>query len=572
MYTCNISSRDYSKWSYEPEESSLQSPLENKLFHGDTFNKNEDDTITVTHSPVRECQNIPGILLLENNRTYGRTENNKRLYYKCRPHDSNIPSFLVAFDLSMGFNKNFKNKYITFFFKNWKEKHPLGIISQNIGDVYDLPSFNEYQLYCKNLHHSITPAIAVTKETLRERSVQSIRDEIMQNSDRYGGFEYLFELPNIYTFSVDPNGCTDRDDAISIVSGSSGVIVEHVVSVHIANVWVWLDALQLWDYIGDRVSTIYFPDMKRPMLPTAVGENLCSLDEGKICLAMTMDITVIEHPTKGVYIQYLDATRPQVYQSAIKINKNFVYEEPALLKNESYKSLLTLTKKLDKTVKDSHNVIAYWMMQMNFYLAKHMKFERFGVFRTVQAKKEPTSYDDGILPPFVRIWEQQMSGEYVVYEDKQLKLEHELLGFSQYVHATSPIRRMADLLNQIAWMKHHVKVPEMSEKCLSFYDRELGRIDKMNRKMKKIRRVQADGHILHRVTHDPDILEEIYDGMVIANGDKATIYIERLEWLTQAVLPTPVKQYRYVKCKLFVFDNEEQMRKKIRIQIIDKQK
>jgi len=572
MYTCNISSRDYSKWSYEPEESSLQSPLENKLFHGDTFNKNEDDTITVTHSPVRECQNIPGILLLENNRTYGRTENNKRLYYKCRPHDSNIPSFLVAFDLSMGFNKNFKNKYITFFFKNWKEKHPLGIISQNIGDVYDLPSFNEYQLYCKNLHHSITPAIAVTKETLRERSVQSIRDEIMQNSDRYGGFEYLFELPNIYTFSVDPNGCTDRDDAISIVSGSSGVIVEHVVSVHIANVWVWLDALQLWDYIGDRVSTIYFPDMKRPMLPTAVGENLCSLDEGKICLAMTMDITVIEHPTKGVYIQYLDATRPQVYQSAIKINKNFVYEEPALLKNESYKSLLTLTKKLDKTVKDSHNVIAYWMMQMNFYLAKHMKFERFGVFRTVQAKKEPTSYDDGILPPFVRIWEQQMSGEYVVYEDKQLKLEHELLGFSQYVHATSPIRRMADLLNQIAWMKHHVKVPEMSEKCLSFYDRELGRIDKMNRKMKKIRRVQADGHILHRVTHDPDILEEIYDGKVIANGDKATIYIERLEWLTQAVLPTPVKQYRYVKCKLFVFDNEEQMRKKIRIQIIDKQK
>ena len=569
MYTCNIASRDYTKWSYEPEESSLQSPLEYKLFHGDTFNKNEDGTITVTRSPVRECQNIPGILLLENNRTYGRTENNKRLYYKCRPYDPKIPNFLVAFDLPMGFNKNFKNKYITFFFKNWKEKHPLGIISQNIGDVYDLPSFNEYQLYCKNLHHTITPAIAITKEILTERSVQSIRDEIMQNCDRYGEFEHLFELPDVYTFSVDPKGCTDRDDAISIVSGSSDVIVEHVVSVHIANVWVWLDALQLWDYIGDRVSTIYFPDMKRPMLPTAVGEKLCSLDEGKICLTMTMDITVIEHPTKGVYIQYLDATRPQVYPSAVKINKNFVYEEPALLKNESYKRLITLTKKLDKTVKDSHNVIAYWMMQMNFYLAKHMKFERFGVFRTVQAKKEPTSCDDGTLPPFVRIWEQQMSGEYVVYEDKQLKLEHEVLGYSQYVHATSPIRRMADLLNQIAWMKHHAKVPEMSEKCLAFYDREIGRIDRMNRKMKKIRRVQADGHILHRVTHNPEILEETYDGMVIANGDKATIYIERLEWLTQAVLPNPVKQYGYVKCKLFVFDNEEQMRKKIRIQLIN---
>lgn len=568
MYTCNIASRDYSKWSYEPEESSLQSPIEYKLFHGDTFTKNEDNTITISESPIRTNQNIPGILLLENNRTYGRTENNKRLYYKCRPYDSKIPNFLVAYDLPMGFNKNFKNKYITFFFKNWNEKHPLGIISQNIGDVYDLPSFNEYQLYCKHLHHSITAAIALTKETLNVRTMDSIQGEILQNADRYGEFADLYE-EDVFTFTVDPKGCTDRDDALSIISTESGVIMEHLVSVHIANVWVWLDAMELWDYIGGRVSTIYFPDMKRPMLPTILGEKICSLDEGKRCLSMTMEFNVIEHPTKGTYIQYLDATRPYVYQSTIKVHKNYVYEEPALLKNDYYKNLLTLTKKMDKKTKDSHDVVAYWMMQMNYYLAKHMKFERFGIFRTVQAKKEPRFDDDGSLPPFVRIWEQQMSGEYVVHEDKQLKLGHDVLGYAQYVHATSPIRRMVDLLNQIAWMRHHKKVPEMSEKCIKFYENQLSQIDRINRKMKKIRRVQADGHILHRVTHEPEIIEEVYDGMVITNDEKATIYIERLEWLTQAVLTKPVKQYGYVKCKLFVFDNEEKMRKKIRIQLID---
>ena len=48
----------------------------------------------------------------------------------------------------------------------------------------------------------------------------------------------------------------------------------------------------------------------------------------------------------------------------------------------------------------------------------------------------------------------------------------------------------------------------------------------MNRKMKKIRRVQADGHILHRVTHNPEILEEIYDGRI--NTFPCTTHLQRV--------------------------------------------
>ena len=108
MHTCNIVSRDYSSWSYTPADERLESPFSYKLFHGDVFSY-DGGKITLVESPIKKDKNIPGILLLENNKTYGRTENSKRLYYKCRPNDPNIPSFLVAYDISVGFNKSYRN-------------------------------------------------------------------------------------------------------------------------------------------------------------------------------------------------------------------------------------------------------------------------------------------------------------------------------------------------------------------------------------------------------------------------------------------------------------------------------
>ena len=81
MYTCHVESRDYCNWNYSPPDSNIECPLIHKLFNGDKFTRNgENGTIRVIESVVKRDKNIPGILMLENNRTYGRTENNKRLY------------------------------------------------------------------------------------------------------------------------------------------------------------------------------------------------------------------------------------------------------------------------------------------------------------------------------------------------------------------------------------------------------------------------------------------------------------------------------------------------------------
>lgn len=559
-YKCIVQKRDYSEYSYEPHNEDIKNPQESFLFNGDVFEYN-NEKVSIIESQVRQNKNIPGILILENNRTFGRTQNKKKLYYKCKPNDSTLPFFLIPYNMPMGFNKNFKNKYITFYFHEWKDKHPYGVISQSLGDVYHLPSFYEYQLYCKSLHESITKAVTATKEKLQEKPMEKYHDVILKNPKRFGR---IIPIKEEYIFSIDPEGCVDRDDALSIKRNTEN---DFQVSVYIANVWVWLDILKLWSDIGNRVSTIYFPDFKRPMLPTSIGETLCSLDENKEKFVFVMKFRVFRKENT-----YKIEGEPSLEQASVTVSNNYVYEEEGLLKNKEYKMLREITGKLDKGIKDSHEVVAYWMMQMNNYVAMKMKTREIGIFRTVKSKNiiNDTEIPKDV-PSFIRIWEQQMSGSYVCCKED---LQHEMLGLSEYVHFTSPIRRMVDLLNQIWWVLYEVRPPKIASSVQKFYKGQLDELNMLNTKMKKIRRIQADSFILDKVMNNDNdydnILNKEYEATVLCVDDKSkwTIYIEELQWMTNVYSEILYGKYQKVKCKLYIFEKEDQMRKKIRVSII----
>jgi len=381
IHSCHIEDREYTRWKYDPENSDLLNPMEYKLFNQDEVLVVKGSTVKkIVKSPVRTIKDIPGILLLENNRTFGRTPNKKRLYYKCKPYDTKLPHFLIPYDIPIGFNKNFKNKYVTFSFDKWEDKHPLGILSQTLGDVFDFPSYCEYALYCKELHSSIIASIKKTKLLMGQKTIDEYKNTILNNPDTYGEF---IRRNNEYIFTIDPTGCADRDDAISITYAScTSGCREYKVSVYIANVWVWLELFDLWENTGNRVSTIYLPNMKRPMLPTSISETLCSLDaDDSHRFGFVMDFIVFENPVKKD-IRIIGT--PTLNQCSIKVAENFDYEETKLLKNRDYQLLKTMTNKLDDSVHDSHETVAFWMTQMNFYCAKLMKQNKIGIFRTVQ--------------------------------------------------------------------------------------------------------------------------------------------------------------------------------------------
>jgi len=155
MYKFVTTSRDYSQFNIIPFNGYIDydldlAKLKFKLFSEDIFTKDE-----LKYSYVREHKNIAGILILENNNTYGR--NNKgKLQYKCIPSDKTIPCFIIPYDnKEYSFSKVLVNLYITFTFNNWDSKHPYGTISNIIGPVNDIDNYYVYQIFSKNLNYSL---------------------------------------------------------------------------------------------------------------------------------------------------------------------------------------------------------------------------------------------------------------------------------------------------------------------------------------------------------------------------------------------------------------------------------
>ena len=100
---------------------------------------------------------------------------------------------------------------------------------------------------------------------------------------------------------------------------------------------MWLETLELWDTFSHRVSTIYLPDRKRPMLPTVLSDTLCSLQQDNKRFAFAFDIKV---DNNGNIINN-NFTYKNVL---IQVHKNYRYEETSLIYNEViYSKLYDIT-------------------------------------------------------------------------------------------------------------------------------------------------------------------------------------------------------------------------------------
>jgi len=549
--------------------------------------KIQNKNINITYSHVRTGILIAGILMLENNKTFGRTPNKKRLLYKCIPDDTHLPAFLIPYEIQHSFNKAQKNKYVVFKYENWDNQHPYGILFETLGDVGNLDVFYEYQLYCKSLHISITEFTNKTREQLQKKSQTEYIDQILENPAYH--IEDRRHIRNIFT--IDPIGSTDFDDAFSIEeissssSGSGTVNEENIkkkkykLSIYIANVYFWLETLGLWKSFSSRVSTIYLPDRRRPMLPTVLSDNLCSLQEGNDRFALAMDIVICIdsncNKNDSLTIESIN------YKNVIiNVYKNFRYEEPELLyKTKDYSTLLDITTNFDKSVVDSHDVVSYWMVKMNVECGNYMASKKIGIFRLANYIH---SVDAGIMNEIehlndntqriIKHWS-NTTGQYIVYDGRQV-LEHELMRTKNYIHITSPIRRLVDLLNQI-WISQTLGIIEnISDEAHEFFDDWLRKMDYLNASMRSIRKIQTDCSILHECFTNIEITKTIHTGTVfdkIKKNDGSIVYmvyLEKLKLLSRMKTYDEYDNYTNHSFKIFLFEDDYRVKKKIRIQIV----
>lgn len=549
---------------------SIEGLFEKKIFNNDIMELN-DKNIKEVQSPVRNANKLAGVLVLENNKSYGRT-NNGKLLYKVIPDDSHLPHFLVPYELKMGFSKKFINKYITFQYKNWENKHPEGIIKDTLGDVNNLDVFFEYQLYCKSLHVSLSSFNADAKRILKQKTKDEYINMILDNKD-YN----MVDRTNEYIFTIDSSTSTDLDDGFSIMRLESG----WKVSIYISNVFLWLETLHLWDSFAERVSTIYLPDRKRPMLPTVLSDTLCSLQENQIRFAMCLD-TYINND--GEFINVEDYT---IKNCMIKVSKNHSYGSKELEKDSNYRELFRMSKLLDYSVKTSHDLVSYWMVVMNMYVASAMNKKKIGIFRTAFIKNKDLLKD---IPEYlpdesftaIKLWNNSV-GKYVLF-DEGLTLEHELIkskvfhinSLNSYLHITSPIRRLVDLLNQIILFHDFKVVNKVSENALKFSEKWKNKIEYINVSMRCIRRVQVDCNILARFYNESELLCNHYKGIVFDKLMKTDgmfsymVYLQEFKILSRITTSDDFDNYSSHIFKIFLFEDEEKVKRKIRLQYYSK--
>lgn len=572
-----IEDREYTKWSFQDPDTNNEissttlpdefHPSKCLLFSKDVFCINSDNTIQIVHSPARLNKKIAGVLILDSNKTYGRTENKKRLLYKCIPNDKHLPAFLIPYEIQIGFSKTNMNKYIIFRVSEWtsNQKHPLGVIEETIGQVDKLESFYEYQLYCKSLHTSITEMTSQTRIALNKQTHTDYVQQILENTDYQ-----IVDKTAERIFTIDPTSSVDFDDGFSIRSDPNNC--EHtIVSIYIANVYVWLDTLSLWNSFSERVATIYLPDRRRPMLPTVLSDALCSLQEGQERFVFVTDICV--NTKSGQLIQ---DTPPIFYNALIRPYKNYYYEQPELLKDKAYQELFYLTKKMDKNVVNSHDIVAYWMIQMNSQCGRIFAKNEMGIFRSVTFTNSDVKTDiDSSLPEntqrIIKMWN-NTSGQYQMFS-RESGMEHEFMKLKSYVHITSPIRRLVDLINQMIFMKDILNM-KLSEASNDFITRWISKIEYINTSMRSIRKVQTECDLLYRCSSDPNLMEEVHDGVMFDKLKKCDgsysymVYFEKWKLLSRVSTHNEYDNYMTSKFRIFLFEDEDKTRRKIRIQVV----
>jgi len=109
--------------------------------------------------------------------------------------------------------------------------------------------------------------------------------------------------------------------------------------------------------------------------------------------------------------------------------------------------------------------------------------------------------------------------------------------------------------------------PLSSDASLFFEDWN-SKLEFINSSMKSIKKVQNDCNLLYLCTTNPAILEQEFEGNVVDKLDDKflLVYLPAIKLYGKVVSRAVDMDTRY---KLFIFNNESKMKKKIRLQYIE---
>ena len=190
-------------------------------------------------------------------------------------------------------------------------------IRENIGQISKSSQSVELLLAEKQLCAEFEPKV--------ETEVNDVISRIDMQTER----KFRTDLTDKIIFTIDSASTKDIDDAISVEKTENG----YNLAVHIADVSHFVKPASFVNQAAyNRGTSVYFGDSVIPMLPKALSNGACSLNEGQERLAFTCDMqldeagnvksyrfykSIVKSRLKGVYseindILFEDKTKPEL--------------------------------------------------------------------------------------------------------------------------------------------------------------------------------------------------------------------------------------------------------------------
>jgi exoribonuclease R len=393
---------------------------------------------------MNKMTRIAGVLQLTNKTRYGLTSRNIPMYL-FSPLNGVFPQMIVASS-----HRDLKKNLLVVAEKVNDDKLPRGQIVEVVGTCGD-PLAERKAIHIAYSPDDWTKIPSTVEPSMLGRTV--------------------LDVP---TINIDPPGCVDIDDCISMWT-EIGIIK---VAITIADVAEWVRANPWMTHAQNIGQSLYDGGAAvRSMFPKTVERRMSLLPgEKRLGYALIFDWTGSE-------------VRNPYFKEVVIVNKtSYTYDNCRLATEIPMDTLQTLCEHLagKKPLLDPHDWVAELMIFYNKTMAEELVKLGKGLLRY-------HSMPDGEkMDKYERLGLNARMFAYAAatYEHTSPKVMH--WGFqTRYCHGSSPIRRWADVVNQMA-MKG-MPVPNAKEDCNRLqafakkHARDLAFLDILQRKPEDIK-------------------------------------------------------------------------------------
>jgi len=422
---------------------------------------------------------IVGTLELTNKSKYGLT-NRQLPMYLFTPYDKSYPHFIVGSS-----EKDISRNIIALIsFGEWNASStfPRGNIQQVIGRSGDYES--EYSALvwqaCPWKYDKKKEFIPILNDTSTRTYLTG-----HQNGCSYSAKSGMSEA---YTFNIDPLGCRDVDDVFTFEPIAEGWRATITISDVSAYVQLGSEVDKLASQIGQ---TLYDNNggVLRPMLPPSYSEEACSLLPGK--------------HKHGLSMSFIWNTKEQIitdikwFASIVKVDNSYTYEEFQNSNSPYKKPLEQIASYLaDRHTPSSHEWVEQMMLFYNREAGSILKRYKQGLLRRHSQPdiEKLESYKASGIPELEKL--AYSSAEYCLGCEE--KTVHYGLEMDAYAHASSPIRRYADLVNQRILKELIMDISDKKEKQIS--DKRENLVHDLNIRGKAMKRFCRDLDFLRAIS------------------------------------------------------------------------